>query len=85
MTYIATITSKRQVTLPAALFSKLDLESGTKVLITEDQGKIIMSPSESAVRELAGIIKVGKRISDKQLEKIIEAAKMKRFGKLSIK
>jgi AbrB family looped-hinge helix DNA binding protein len=85
MTYIATITSKRQITLPAALFSKLDLESGTKVLITEDQGKIIMSPSESAVRELAGIIKVGKRISDKQLEKIIEAAKMKRFGKLSIK
>lgn len=82
MTYVATITSKRQVTLPAALFSKLDLESGTKVLITEDQGKIIMSPSGSAVRELAGIIKVPKRISDSQLEKIIEKSKTKRFRKL---
>lgn len=83
MTYIATITSKRQVTLPAALFSKLDLELGAKVLITEDRGKIIMSPSESAVRELAGIIKVPKKISDNQLEKMIEDSKEKRLVNLS--
>ena len=83
MTYIATITSKRQVTLPAALFSKLDLESGTKVLITEDRGKIVMSPSESIVRELAGIIKAPKRISDSQLEKMINDSKKKRLEKLA--
>jgi len=83
MTYIATITSKRQITIPAALFSKLALESGTKILITEDQGKIVMSPSESAVRELAGIIKFHRRVSDSQLEKIIEKSKEKRYKKVS--
>lgn len=83
MTYIATITSKRQITLPAALFSKLDLESGTKVLITEDKGKIVMFPSESAVEELAGIIKVPRKISDIQLEKMIKDSKKIRLEKLA--
>lgn len=83
MTYLATITSKRQITLPAALFSKLDLKSGTKVIITEEQGKIIMSPSESAVHELAGIIKVPKKISDNRLKAIIKISRHKRLKNLA--
>lgn len=85
MTYIATITSKRQVTLPASLFSKLDWESGTKVLITEEKGKIVMSPAGSVVRELAGIIKVPKKISDRELEKIIKYSKKNRLVNLAQK
>ncbi len=81
MTYLATITSKRQITLPVALFSKLDLESGSKILLTEEQGKIIMSPSGSAVRDLAGTIKVPKKISDRQLENNIKSAKKDRLKK----
>lgn len=82
MTYIATITSKRQVTLPAGLFAKLDLTTGTKVLVTEDKGKIILSPTESAVRELAGIIKASRGISDSRLEKMIEDSKQSRLARL---
>ena len=85
MTYMATITSKRQVTLPAALFSKLDLQSGTKILITEKKGKIVMSPSATSVRELAGIIKVSAKLSDNQLEIAIKNAKRARLTNLAEK
>ena len=40
----ATTTIKGQVTIPAALRKKLNIRQGTRLLIEEENGKIIMEP-----------------------------------------
>jgi antitoxin PrlF len=53
-----TMTSKGQITLPAATRAKLRLIAGIKFLVTEsDDGKIILTPKTRDIRELRGILK----------------------------
>lgn len=56
MTYIATITSQRQITIPANLFSQKVFRTGDKVLIESIGKGIRVSPAVQVVRNLAGSI-----------------------------
>lgn len=79
MTYLATITSKRQLTLPVDVFRKFNLQQGQKLLIAEDSGRLIMTPAEKLVEELAGSVSVPKKLQGKDIDKIIEQAKENYF------
>lgn len=72
MTQMATITSKKQLTLPAELFRKAGLRIGQKVIVSEENGRLILTPAERLVEELAGSLAMPKKWVGKSLDKIIE-------------
>src|SRR5207244_2680500 len=55
---IATMTSKGQITIPAATRSKLRLAPGSKVDFVENEaGEIVLRPIAGDIRRLRGIVK----------------------------
>lgn len=82
MTYTATITSKRQLTIPIALFEAAKLKEGEKVLIKLDGEKIEIEKMETLVKRTAGLIRVPKRLLSINIDEAIEIAKKKRFSKI---
>lgn len=75
----ATITSKRQLTIPSTLYKQLGLKEGQKVTVIEADGRLIITPAERLVEELAGSLNVPRKWQDKSMEKIIEESKVKYF------
>jgi len=82
VTYTATITSKRQLTIPIALFEAAKLKEGEKVLIKLDGEKIEIEKMETLVKRTAGLIRVPKRLLSINIDEAIEIAKKKRFSKI---
>lgn len=79
MTQLATITSKKQLTLPAEIFRKAGLRIGQKVIVSEENGNLLITPAEKFVKELAGSVKIPSRLKVKNIDEIIEQAKTKYF------
>jgi AbrB family looped-hinge helix DNA binding protein len=67
MTQAATVSSKGQVTLPAALRAKLGLAAGSKILFFERKGEIVIRP-EPPMESFYGMLK-GAGISDTDIPK----------------
>lgn len=84
MTYTATITSKRQITLPAQLFSQMGLKTGQKLTIVAKDNEFTMSPAVSAVYKLMGILKRPKEYAGMTEDEMIEAAKNEYFANKKI-
>ena len=84
MTYTATITSKRQITLPASLFSDLNLKKGQKMTITKRGDELVMTPAISAVYRLMGSLKRPPEYANMDIDEMIEAAKNEYFAKKKI-
>ena len=61
MQQLATITSKRQLTIPVAIFGELDLKEGERVLVSQEKRKITIQPVKDLVEELAGSVAVPKK------------------------
>jgi antitoxin PrlF len=76
-----TMTSKGQITLPAATRAKLRLIAGIKFLVTEsDDGKIILTPKTRDIRELRGILKYdGPPVSIEDMEVGVRKAAVDRY------
>jgi bifunctional DNA-binding transcriptional regulator/antitoxin component of YhaV-PrlF toxin-antitoxin module len=79
MNQVATITSKKQLTIPVAIFNKIGLRIGQKVLVSEDKGRLLVTPAEKLVEELAGILTMPKKWKNKTLNQVIEDSKMEYF------
>lgn len=79
MPQLATITSKRQLTIPISVFRKLDLMEGQKVLVSEENGSIKIEPALALIDRLAGSVKIPARFRRLSLEEIIEKAKKEHF------
>ena len=79
MTQVATITSKKQLTLPAEIFKKAGLRIGQKVIVSEDNGHLLITPAEKLVEELAGSVSMPSRLKGKDIDTIIEEVKIKHF------
>ena len=79
MNQVATITSKKQLTIPVAIFNRIGLRIGQKVLISEDNGRLLVTPAEKLVEELAGILAMPKKWKDKTLNQVIEDSKKEYF------
>ncbi|NLK50833.1 MAG: AbrB/MazE/SpoVT family DNA-binding domain-containing protein [Syntrophomonadaceae bacterium] len=53
-----TISSKRQITIPANMFRLLNLQQGQKLIVEVDEGRLIISPRpDSLTKELRGLTK----------------------------
>ena len=77
----ATITSKYQFTVPMAIVRRLGLKSGQKVVVSEEKGRVVLTPSRKLVEELAGSLKMPKKWKNKNLDEIIESSKTEYFKK----
>lgn len=82
MAQLATITSKKQLTLPASVFKKAGLRVGQKVIVSEENGHLLITPAEKLVEEMAGSVKVPKKFRGKDLDQIIEQSKREYFLKV---
>lgn len=77
----ATITSKRQLTIPVQLFNRLNLKMGQKVAISEEVGALRIEPMEALLDRLSGSVKVPERFKKLDLDEVIERAKAEYFGR----
>ena len=75
MTKIATITNKKQITIPATLFRKVGFYNGQKILVKESDGEITLSSFDGIVNELAGSLKSPERWQGKNIDQIIDSSK----------
>lgn len=78
MNYIATITSKRQFTIPSDLYKVVNYKPQQKLLIQiidADEGLISVKPMSQLVEELAGSIPIAKAYKNLSLDKMIEKAR----------
>ena len=75
MSQMATITSKKQLTLPAALFRKAGLKIGQKVIVSEENGRLLLTPAELLVEELAGSVPMPKKWEGRDIDEIIDEAR----------
>ena len=79
MTKTATITSKRQLTIPVGIYRHLKLKQGQKVVVSMEDGVIKVEPALDLVRRLAGSVKVPKRFRGMAIDEVIEKAKKEYF------
>lgn len=79
MSQTATITSKRQITIPSKLFKEIGLKEGEKIIVSEKDGDLVLTPAVKLVKKLAGSIKVPKKWKGKDIDEIIEEAKYEYF------
>lgn len=81
MTHAATVTSKRQITIPSKLYVKLGWKKGQKVVITEKNGMLTISSALALIDKLAGSVKVPERFKGLTPDEMVEQAIEERFGK----
>ena len=81
MNSLATITSKRQLTIPSAIFKKAKLKEGDKVIIEENEGELRIKRAVDLVERLAGSVKVPKKYRGVTEDEIIKKAKEDYFRK----
>lgn len=79
MQQIATVTAKRQLTIPASLFRRLDLKASQKVLVKEEGGTLIVAPAATLVEDLAGSVPIPRRFQKMSAEEIVRLAKAEYF------
>lgn len=78
---MATITSKRQLTIPVDIFRKLGFQEGERVFIREENGALKIESALAALEKLGGSVKVPKRFQGMDIDQIIEKAKKEYFSK----
>ena len=81
MTHIATVTSKRQLTIPASLFKKAKMSKGDKLFIVEKSGELRIKKANLLVKQLAGSVTVPKHLRGVNIDTAIKEAKKKHFNK----
>lgn len=80
MPQLATITSKRQLTIPVAIFNQARFRIGQKVLISLKEKSFEVKPATNSVEELAGSVKVPIKFKGLSLKQIIRQAKKEYFN-----
>jgi len=73
--YVATVTSKGQLTLPAAVRRQLGLEAGDRVsIVIEDQDGARLRRVEHDVRSVRGLIATPPGLESQDFDELIEEA-----------
>lgn len=79
MQYTATVTSKRQLTIPAPVYSALGLEKGRKVIITVENHVARIESALQLVEQLAGSITPPVRFVGVSPNRMVAQAKKEYF------
>lgn len=69
--YTVTITSQGQISIPAKIRRKLGLDKTKRVLVSEQNGKLVIEPVKDLL-ELRGSLKTNIKASPKQIRKAFE-------------
>ncbi len=85
MNKTATITGKRQITIPIKLFKAANLDKNKKVIISQEKNRLVITSAVSLVENLAGSLKMPTSWQGKDLEEIIEESKAEYFAQKSNK
>ena len=72
MNHLATITSKRQFTIPAAIFKELNLQIGQKVIVSSENNELKIISAQKLVDQLAGSVKIPPKLRGVPFEKELE-------------
>ena len=81
MQSIATITYKKQLAIPAQIFRRAGLKEGQKVLVSHEDGRLLVEPVVDVVNALAGSIDVPARFKGKGIDAIVRQAKEERAAR----
>lgn len=79
MTQVITITSKRQITIPAVMFKALKLKQGQKIIISKRNNVLALEPIQAKIDKLAGSINIPSRFKKMPIEDIVKKAKQEYF------
>ncbi len=75
----ATVTSKRQLTIPSAFFRDGTIHEGEKVVVTGDGDGLKVIPALRLIDKLAGSVIVSKEFRGLSPDEMVEKAKKKYF------
>jgi AbrB family looped-hinge helix DNA binding protein len=76
MRHEAKITSKGQITLPAALRKLLNLKPGDRVAFNQEpDGRVVLEARTGTLADLRGIVRLKKPVSSKDIERWIREAR----------
>lgn len=81
MQTVATITSKRQFTIPALMFRELGFGEGQRVIVRKIGRRLEIESAVSLVERLAGSLKVPAKFAGFSEDEIIETTKREHFAK----
>lgn len=73
MTYIVTVTSQGQISIPAPIRRKMGLDKTRKAMVSMVDEKMVMEPVAD-IRKFMGIFKSSKRYTRKEEEKALAEA-----------
>lgn len=79
-TQSATITGKRQLTIPIDIYNYLGFRQGEKVLITPEKDHFRVQSYQALLDSLAGSVKVPKKYQNLTPDQAIEKAKTIHFA-----
>lgn len=79
MQQTATITSKRQLTIPVKMFKSLNLQEGSKVIISLEDKILKIQPCLEMVERLAGSVAIPSEFKNLTVDQIIQKAKEEHF------
>ncbi len=71
----ATITSKRQLTIPAQMYRKMNFEKRQKVILSLEADTIRIEPAVALIEKLAGSLRVSPAYRGRDVDAMIIEAK----------
>lgn len=81
MNYFATISTKRQFTIPVKLFKAAKLQEGQKVVVSYQKGELTVRPAGDIIKKLYGSVRIPKRFQSLTTDEMIKKAKQEHFKK----
>ena len=79
MNAMTTLTSKMQITIPTSMAKKLGLKKGNKLIVSHESNKLVLTPVQHLLQQVAGSLKKYQKPTQKPIDTIIEEAKEKYF------
>ena len=81
MTYLVSITSQGQISIPVRFRRELELEKTKRAFISKEDNKLIVEPVKNLV-ELGGSLKTNKKpLSNKELDEVVALAVAEEYAR----
>ncbi|HBQ50698.1 hypothetical protein A3B42_00875 [Candidatus Daviesbacteria bacterium RIFCSPLOWO2_01_FULL_38_10] len=81
MTYLVSITSQGQISIPVRFRRELELEKTKRAFISKEDNKLIVEPVKNLL-ELGGSLKTNKKpLSNKELDEVVALAVAEEYAR----
>lgn len=82
MKMYSTITSKRQLTIPARVFRAAAWKEGQKVIVSYQHGALVIKPAADLVEKLSGSVSIPGQFRSMNIDEMIRRAKKDHFHRV---